>query len=59
MPSKPATAAVQSPGVTSPTVIREVKPRYTLAAQRAKIEGTVGLECIVGKDGTVVDVRGR
>jgi TonB family protein len=50
--SAPGTA-----GVTSPTVIREVQARYALDAERAKIEGTVGLECIVGKDGTVVEVR--
>jgi TonB family protein len=44
-------------GVTSPTPIREVKPNYTFDAMREKIQGTVGLECVVGRDGTVVDVR--
>jgi TonB family protein len=40
-------------GVTSPTVIREVKPGYTADAMRAKVQGTVRLECVVLPDGTV------
>jgi periplasmic protein TonB len=40
-------------GVTAPTVLREVKPGYTADAMRAKVQGTVRLECVVLPDGTV------
>ncbi len=45
-------------GVQSPTPIREVKPQYTAEAMRAKVQGSVLLECVVRPDGTVgrVDV---
>jgi protein TonB len=38
-------------------VLREVKPQYTLEAMRAKIQGTVLLDCVVKADGTVGDVE--
>ena len=44
-------------GITLPTVLREVKPAYTADAMRAKVQGTVWLECIVMPDGTVGDVK--
>lgn len=44
-------------GVTDPQVIREVKPQYTADAMRAKVQGSVYLECIVMPDGTVGDVK--
>lgn len=40
-------------GVTLPRVLREVKPQYTAAAMKAKIQGTVLLECTVETNGTV------
>jgi protein TonB len=40
-------------GVTSPTLIREVKPNYTGDAMRAKLQGVVEMECVVLPDGTV------
>jgi TonB family protein len=45
-------------GVINPRVLREVKPQYTAEAMRAKVQGTVLLECVVLPDGTVgrVDV---
>ena len=45
-------------GVVNPRVVREVKPQYTSDAMRAKVQGTVLLECVVLADGTVgrVDV---
>ena len=45
-------------GVINPRVIREVKPQYTADAMRAKVQGTVLLECVVLPDGSVgrVDV---
>jgi TonB family protein len=44
-------------GVTWPSVIREVKPQYTSDAMRAKVQGTVVLECVVKADGTIGDVQ--
>ena len=44
-------------GVSVPVLIREVKPQYTSDAMRAKIQGTVVLECIVRPDGTVSDIQ--
>jgi periplasmic protein TonB len=43
-------------GVTLPRVLREVKPQYTSDAMRAKVQGTVLLECVVRPDGTVGEV---
>ena len=40
-------------GVTSPTLIREVKPNYTGDAMRAKLQGVVEMEAVVLPDGTV------
>ena len=44
-------------GVTLPRVIREVKPQYTSDAMRAKVQGTVLLECVVRPDGAIGDVQ--
>jgi len=44
-------------GVTSPELVREVKPTYTGEAMRAKIQGMVTMEAIVMPDGTVGQVR--
>ncbi|MBI4888701.1 MAG: energy transducer TonB [Acidobacteria bacterium] len=45
-------------GIINPRVLREVKPQYTAEAMRAKVQGTVLLECVVQPDGSVgrVDV---
>lgn len=43
-------------GVELPRLLREVKPQYTADAMRAKIQGTVLLECIVNTDGSVVRI---
>lgn len=40
-------------GVTPPQAVREVKPRYTAAAMRAKVQGVVLVRCLVLADGTV------
>ena len=45
------------PNVTTPIVIQQVKPQYTADAMRAKVQGSVWLECIVLQDGSVGDVR--
>jgi periplasmic protein TonB len=44
-------------GVTIPRVLHEVKPAYTADAMRAKVQGTVWVECIVMPDGNVGDAR--
>jgi TonB family protein len=44
-------------GITLPTVLREVKPAYTADAMRAKVQGSVWLECIVMPDGTVGETK--
>jgi len=40
-------------GVTSPELVREVRPNYTGDAMRAKVQGKVELEVVVRPDGTV------
>jgi periplasmic protein TonB len=44
-------------GVSSPLLLREVKPDYTIDAMRAKVQGVVVLECVVLSGGTVDDCR--
>ena len=38
-------------------MLREVKPAYTADAMRAKVQGSVWLECIVMPDGSVGEVK--
>jgi TonB family protein len=42
--------------VTSPVLIREVKPTYTKAAMDRKVQGTVEVNAVILADGTVGDV---
>lgn len=44
-------------GVSSPTVVKEVKPNYTNGAMQARISGSVTVEAVVRADGSVGDVR--
>jgi protein TonB len=44
-------------GAQPPTLLHPVDPKYTTDAMRAKIQGEVTLEAVVGPDGTVKDVR--
>jgi periplasmic protein TonB len=44
-------------GVTTPELVQEVKPAYTAEAMRAKVQGSVYLECIVRQDGSTGDCR--
>jgi TonB family protein len=46
----------QGDGITLPKVIKEVKPEYPVAAKRARIQGTVGMDVVVLADGTVGQV---
>jgi len=43
--------------VAEANLIRDVTPEYPLEAGRKRIEGTVVLMAVIGKDGTVHDVR--
>lgn len=40
-------------GVTSPVLVKEVKPNYTSDAMRAKLQGVVEMEAVVLTDGSV------
>jgi periplasmic protein TonB len=44
-------------GISSPTLLKSVEPKYTPDAMRAKIQGLVKLEVVVLKDGTVGAIR--
>jgi periplasmic protein TonB len=44
-------------GVDSPIPVSQPKPQYTAQAMRAKVQGTVLLECIVLPDGNVGQIR--
>ena len=44
-------------GVTLPRLLHEEKPQYTSDAMRAKVQGTVLLECVVRPDGSITDVQ--
>jgi len=44
-------------GVSAPKLLKIVQPQYTAAAMRAKVQGTIVLECIVMPDGTITDAR--
>jgi protein TonB len=40
-----------------PRVVREVKPQYTSDAMRARVQGSVLLDCVIRIDGSVSDVQ--
>jgi TonB family protein len=44
-------------GVTVPRLLHEERPQYTSDAMRAKVQGSVILECVVRQDGSVGDVQ--
>jgi protein TonB len=46
-------------GVTSPRLIKEIKPNYTADAVRGKVQGSVLLEAVVLPDGSVDSNRVR
>jgi len=53
----PGVVRIGTPGVTIPRILKEARPQYTADAMRAKIQGSVVLECVVLTDGSVGDVR--
>jgi periplasmic protein TonB len=44
-------------GVTSPVALLEVKPAYTSDALRAKIQGSVWVQCVVRPNGSCTDLE--
>jgi protein TonB len=44
-------------GVSPPSLIRQVEPKYTSDAMRAKVQGDVELEAVVNANGTIGEVR--
>jgi TonB family protein len=44
-------------GVSTPVLVRDVKPSYTAEALRARVQGSVKLACVVLPDGTVGDIQ--
>jgi protein TonB len=44
-------------GVTAPTLLSHVKPKYTTDALRQRIQGTVVLDVVVGRDGIPTAIR--
>src|SRR5262245_20528827 len=55
-PTPPLTVYEVGNGVSTPTLVREVKPKYTQQALSARIQGTVVVTAVVLPDGTVGDV---
>ena len=46
-----------SSGVAQGLLIREVKPEYPSLARQARIQGSVILQALIGKDGSVQNLR--
>jgi protein TonB len=44
-------------GVENPTILRDQQPKYTPDAMRAKIQGVVELEAVVGVNGVITEIR--
>jgi TonB family protein len=44
-------------GVSAPVVVKEVKPQYTAEARKARIQGSVVLDCVVETNGSVGPVK--
>ncbi len=45
------------PGIEPPRVLRDVNPKYTAEAMRARIQGGIWLSAVVSPNGTASDVR--
>ena len=56
-PQSPIIYRSGDPGVTSPTVVDQSLPSYTVDAMLAGIQGILRLQCVVNEDGTVREIR--
>ena len=56
-PFAPDAARECDDGAVLPKILKEVKPEYSSAAMRAKVQGAVEVEVLVAADGTVADAR--
>ena len=56
-PAQKGTVYRPGNGVTLPTVVHEVKPKYTPEAMQQKIQGSVLLECVVLQTGDVGNIE--
>lgn len=57
MPLIQETVYEPGPGITLPTVVKEVKPGYTQRAMRERVEGTVWLTAVVRTSGEPSQIR--
>jgi len=57
VPTVPVNKVRVSSGVAQGFLIRQVKPEYPALARQARIQGTVMLQAMIGKDGTVQNLR--
>jgi protein TonB len=58
MPKVAAPSKVRvSSGVAQGLLIHQVKPTYPSIAVQARVQGTVVLQAVIAKDGTVQDLR--
>jgi len=55
-PAPPQKLRVSS-GVAAGMLVLQIKPQYPRLAMQARIQGTVVLQAVIGKDGTVRDLR--
>lgn len=55
-PTPPQKVRVSS-GVAQGMLVHQVKPQYPRLAIQARVQGTVVLQAVIGKDGTVRDLR--
>lgn len=53
----PGVHTLSEPGITTPSLIHEVKPAYTVAAMRSRVQGTVTIMAVVQADGSVGAIR--
>jgi TonB family protein len=51
------TYPLQYPALVQPAIVRLMEPKYTAEAMRAKLQGTVEVEAVVGTNGRVLRAR--
>lgn len=57
-PGKPTVQKLRvSSGVAEGMLVHQVKPQYPAAAKLARVEGVVALQAVIGKDGSIQNLR--